>query len=167
MGAIAAIADRIWGTWAGEKSRRQQSDPAPPKLIVALGDGAFTGGFPKKTLARELGMRGPTLIADEFATSRECPCGLCKLDDVPPSARAVPLDASRRPRRHTGSNGLSSSNCCAIKPFVDRGVETDRDELACMCILHCTAAGLHPERPMRPKRFCSEDWRKRLLAPAT
>jgi len=35
----------------GEKSRCQQLDPAPPTLIVALGDSAFTGGFPKKTLA--------------------------------------------------------------------------------------------------------------------
>lgn len=39
---------------------------------MALGDGAFTGGFPKKTLVREMGMRGPTLITDEFGTSREC-----------------------------------------------------------------------------------------------
>jgi hypothetical protein len=165
--AIAGIADRIWGTWAGETFRRQRMEPAPPKLIVALGDGSFTGGFPKKTFARELGMRGPTLIADEFATSRECPCGLCKLEDVPPWERSIPLDASRRPRRHTRSNGPSSPNCCAIKPFADRGMETDREELACMCILHCTAAGLHSLGPTRPTCFCSEDWRKKSLAQAT
>jgi hypothetical protein len=120
---------------AGEKRLRAESKTDPPKRIVAMGDGAFSGGFLKKTFARELGMRGPTLIADEFATSRECPCGLCQLEDVPPARRTLPIDASRRPRRHTGSNRPSSSICCAIKPFTDRGLETDRDEFACMCLL--------------------------------
>jgi len=42
--------------------------PAKLKRIVALGDGMFSGGFPKKTFARELAMRGLTLITSEFYT---------------------------------------------------------------------------------------------------
>jgi hypothetical protein len=153
-----------------ERGRRTDLSAGDSAAAVSvpctMGDGTFSGGFPKKTFARELGMRGPTLIADEFATSRECPCGLCKLEDVPPASRTLPLDASRRPRRHTGSNGPSSPTCCVIKPFTDLGLETDRDEFGCMSILLCTAAGLQRKRPTRPACFCSENWRKIQLAPS-
>jgi hypothetical protein len=147
-------------------SAREDSHPRARVTVVAMGDGSSSGGFPKKSFARELGMRGPTIIADEFATSKVCPCGTCTLEDVPPAGRILPLDASRRPQRHTGSNGPSSPICCALKPFADRGMENDRDELACMNILRCTAAGLNELRPMRPVRFCSDLWRKRRLAPS-
>lgn len=166
MSAIARLADRIWSTTAAERRVRADTRTSPPKRLVVLGDGCFSGGFPKKTFARELGMRGPTLIADEFATSKECPCGLCKLQDVPASERPAPLDASRRPRRHTGSDGPDIPHCCAIKPFSDRGLETDRDELACMNILHCAAVGLKRRLPTRPEHLCSEIWRKRLFLAA-
>jgi len=89
----------------------------------------FGGGFPKKTVARELAMRGPTLIISEFNTSKMCPCGMCELEDVPDAGRPQPLDASRRPRHHIGHRG-SINLCCAIQPFAELGRETDRDELA-------------------------------------
>ena len=66
MSAIARLADRMWGTSAGERRARAATQPPPPKRVVVMGDGCFGGGFPKKTFARELGMRGPTLIMDEF-----------------------------------------------------------------------------------------------------
>jgi len=121
------------------------------KRIVALGDGTFSGGFPKKTFARELAMRGPTLIISEFYTSKMCPCGTCELEDVPNAGRPQPLDASRRPRRHIGHRG-SINLCCAIEPFAKLRRETDRDKLACMNILRCMASGLAP-RPFRPAHF--------------
>jgi len=70
--------------------------PPRPKRIVALGDGLFSGDFPKKPFARELAMRGPTLIADEYFTSQKCPCG-DPLEDMPAAQAALldPTDASR------------------------------------------------------------------------
>ena len=144
MHALARLADKIWGTRAIDNRRHRvatkastASCVAPPvklKRIVALGDGMFSGGFPKKTFARELAMRGPTLIISEFNTSKMCPCGTCKLEDVPNAGRPQPLDAIRRPRQHIGHRG-SINLCCAIQPFAELGRETDRDELACMNIL--------------------------------
>jgi len=43
----------------------------------------FSGEFPKKAFAWELAMRGPTPVISEFCTSKMCPCGMCKLEDVP------------------------------------------------------------------------------------
>jgi len=119
------------------------------KRIVALGDGMFSGGFPKKTFAWELAMRGPTLIISEFCTTKMCSCGTCELEDVPDAGRPQPLHASRRPRRHTGPRpGGSIELYCAIQPFSDLGRETDWDELACMNILRCRRTRLHEHPPM-------------------
>jgi len=82
-------------------------------------------------------------IISEFNTSKMCPCGMCKREDVPGAGRPQPLDASRRPRQHIGHSG-SINLCCAIQPFAELGRETDRDELACMNILRCMAIGLAP-----------------------
>jgi len=161
MRALARLADKIWSTRAVDNRRHRAASRAsvaegvaPPvklKRIVALGDGMFSGGFPKKPFARELAMRGPTPIISEFYTSKMCPCGTCKLEDVPNAGRPQPLDASRRPRRHIGHRG-SINLCCAIQPFLDLGRETDRDELACMNILLCMANGLAP-RSSRPSHL--------------
>jgi hypothetical protein len=111
-----------------------------------------------------LSMRGPTLIVDEYFTSQTCPCGH-PLENVP-AAQVAPLDptdASRRHRRHTGFGG--EAPCCAMRPFSDEG--TDRDELACMCILQCVAAGLNAD-PSRPAHLSlrgdPDAWRKGKLA---
>jgi len=55
----------------------------------------FRGGFPQKTFAWELAMRGPMLMISEFDTSKMCHGGMCKLEDVPNVGRPQPLDASR------------------------------------------------------------------------
>ena len=173
-GALSRLADRIWETRPIDNRRRRAAaeaaaaqgvlPPSRPKRIVALGDGLFSGDFPKKSFARELAMRGPTLIVDEYFTSQRCPCGH-PLERVP-AAQAAPLDptdASRRPRRHTGSGGPAP--CCAMRPFSNGG--TDRDELACICILQCVAAGLDAD-PSRPAHLSSpkdqDAWRKGQLA---
>jgi len=106
MRALARLADTIWGTRAVDHRRHRAAakasiaecatPPAELKRIVALGGGMFSGGFPKKTFAQELAMRGPTLITSEFWTFKMCPCGTCKLEDVPNTGRPRPLDASRR-----------------------------------------------------------------------
>jgi len=175
MSALARLADRIWEMRPVDHRRRRAAAEAaaaagvlPPtqlKRIVALGDGVFSGAFPKKPFARELAVRGPTLIVDEYFTSQRCPCGhpLEYMPARPAAACLDPTDASRRPRRHTGSGGPAP--CCAMLPFSDKG--TDRDELACMCILQCTAAGLDANH-FRPKHLSSpkdqDGWRKRKLA---
>jgi len=175
MSALARLADRIWVTRPVDNRRRRAAAEAaaaagvlPPtqlKRIVALGDGLFSGGFPKTPFARELAVRGPTLIVDEYFTSKKCPCGH-PLENMPAFAAAAclgPTDASRHPRRHTGSGGPAP--CCAMLPFSDKG--TDRDDLACMCILQCMAAGLdaHPFRPNHLSSPKDQDgWQKRKLA---
>jgi len=161
MRALARLADKIWGTRAVDNRRHRAAAKAsiaecvaPPvklKRIIALGDGMFSGGFPKKTFARELAMRGPTLIISEFCTSKMCPCGTYELEDVPNAGRPQPLDASRRPRRHIGHRGLINL-CCAIEPFAKLRRETDRDKLGCMNILRCMASGLAPRR-FRPSHL--------------
>jgi len=67
MSALARLADRIWETRPVDNRRRRAAAEAaaaagvlPPtqlKRIVALGDGLFSGGFPKKPFARELAVR--------------------------------------------------------------------------------------------------------------
>ena len=169
MRALARLAHKIWGTQAIDNRRHRvatkasaASCVAPPvnlKRIIALGDGMFGGGFPKKTFARELAMRGPTLIISEFNTSKMCPCGMCELEDVPDAGRPQPLDASRRPRHHIGHRG-SINLCCAIQPFAELGRETDRNELACMNILRCMASGLAP-RSSRPSHLLRKPAQRR------
>ena len=152
---------KIWGTRAVDNRRHRVAakasiaecvaHPVKLKRIVALGDGMFSSGFPKKTFARELSMRGPTLIISEFCTSKMYPCGTCELEDVPNAGRPQPLDARRRPRRHIGHRG-SINLCCAIEPFAKLRQETDRNELACMNILRCMASGFAP-RLSRPSHL--------------
>jgi hypothetical protein len=140
---------------------------APPHAAMEVSNGSPCARRRARRASASASVRprstAPTMTP---LTSKVCPCGTCTLEDVPPAGRILPLDASRRPRRHTGSDGPSSPICCALKPFADRGMENDRDELACMNILRCTAAGLRELRPMRPIRFCSDLWRKRRLAPS-
>jgi len=140
MSALARLADRIWETRPVDHRRRRVAADAaaaagvlPPtqlKSIVALGDGLFSGAFPKKPFARELAVRGPTLIVDEYFTFQRCPCGH-PLEYMPARAAAAclgPTDASRRPRHHTGSGGPAP--CCAMLPFSDKGTDRHGDELA-------------------------------------
>ena len=48
--------------------------------VVFFGDGTFghmrgNAAVPKKDLLHELGVRGPTVLIDEYKTSKMCPCG--------------------------------------------------------------------------------------------
>jgi len=130
MSALAHLADRIWETRPVDNRRRRAAAEAaaaagvlPPtqlKRIVALGDGLYSGAFPKKPFARELAVRGTTLIVDEYFTSQKCPCGH-PLEKMPAAACLGPTVASRRPRRHTGSGGPAP--CCVMLPFSDKGTD--------------------------------------------
>ena len=82
---------------------------------------------PKKTLVRELGVRGPTVLIDEYCTSKYCPCGheLCDSKAAHPQAQG---DLTTPPIREAGRVRVHKTigdDSCEVLAH-----RNDRDELA-------------------------------------
>ena len=97
--------------------------------VVFFGDGTYShmrghAAVPRKSILHELGVRAPTILIDEFKTSKHCFCGRA-LTDAPNASRV---------RVHQDGGGDCAAFQCGI---------CDRDELATMNIalasLRCLA----------------------------
>ena len=109
------------------------------KNVVFFGDGSFgpsTRGhnsIPKKPILKELSNRGPTILLDEYNTSKMCCCGLDELKTLNGRDRCHKTD-------DTVCSLLRRLNTC------------DRDALASLNMMHCALQALKGEE--RPKHLC-------------
>ena len=99
---------------------------------------------PKKKLVRHLAVRGPTVIMDEYNTSKMCPCGTSELKNVHESQRL-------RCHKTVGPDGPCCVECSL-------GAENmDRDVLAIINFLLCARCALdgkeRPDHLRGPWRF--------------
>ena len=99
---------------------------------------------PKKRLAKILATKGPTIMLDEFYTSKQCPCGTSELQDN----ANVPDNANCRPRCHK-TVGLDGPCCVECSLCAER---MDRDVLAIINFLLCLVAAL--TGATRPTHLC-------------
>ena len=90
---------------------------------------------PKEKLVRSLAVRGPTVVMDEYNTSKMCPCGTSELKNVHESHRL-------RCHKTVGLDGPCCVECSL-------GAENmDRDVLAIINFLLCARCALDgKERP--------------------
>ena len=146
---ISKVADRIF-----DRASRRRNHGIPPKdrhqtRVAFMGDGTFGhrkghAPVPKKKLIRSLAVRGPTVVMDEYNTSKMCPCGTSELKNV---------HESHRLRCHK-TVGLGGPCCveCSL------GAENmDRDVLAIINFLLCARCALdgkeRPDHLRGPWRF--------------
>ena len=114
---------------------------AKKKHVVFFGDGDFNSSIkkhnslPKKRLLKVMATKGLVFLLDEYRTSKMCPCGhdeLITRDDT----------SSTRLRRHK-----TGDTACPLMHQID-----DRDELACVNMLHCALKAIHGGQ--RPSFLC-------------
>ena len=65
---------------ARERRHERRTNTPRRRCVVFFGDGFFGhhrghASVPKKSVVRELGIRTPTLLIDEYLTSKTCLCG--------------------------------------------------------------------------------------------
>ena len=111
---------------------RREKRQCSTRRVVFFGDGTFghlrgNASVPKKQLVRELGIRGPTVLIDEYCTSKYCPCGheLCDSKAVHPQAQG---DLITHPNRKAGRVRVHKTigdDSCEVLAH-----RNDRDELA-------------------------------------
>ena len=111
---------------------RREKRQCTTHRVVFFGDGTFghlrgNASVPKKTLVRELGVRGPTVLIDEYCTSKYCPCGheLCDSKAAHPQAQG---DLTTPPIREAGRVRVHKTigdDSCEVLAH-----RNDRDELA-------------------------------------
>ena len=114
---------------------------AKKKHVVFFGDGDFNSSIKKhnslakKRLLKVMATRGLVFLLDEYRTSKMCPCGhdeLITRDDT----------SSTRLRRHK-----TGDTACPLPHQIG-----DRDELACVNMLHCALKAIHGGQ--RPSFLC-------------
>ena len=142
------VADRIF-----DRASRRRNE-IPPKdrhqtRVAFMGDGTFGhrkghAPVPKKKLVRSLAVRGPTVVMDEYNTSKMCPCGTSELKNVHESHRL-------RCHKTVGLDGPCCVECSL-------GAENmDRDVLAIINFLLCARCALdgkeRPDHLRGPWRF--------------
>lgn len=123
--------------------------------VVFFGNGRFqAGGYghapvPKKALLKLLCTRGPTVLLDEYNTSKICPCGKAELE-----TKQVISNGGSRVRCHKAVGG-GDHIPCSIAPLLDAsGISFDRDILATLNMLQCAACGMRGLP--RPTHLCRE-----------
>ena len=127
--------------------KRDHIRKASPRRLIFFGDGTFSctmkgnPSIPKKKLLKRLSVQGPTILIDEYRTSKQCPCGQSELFTPSTSSkdgsRSDPVERFRV-RVHKTDGGE-----CDILRIGNRSgrdlrsprVIKDRDELACMNML--------------------------------
>ena len=94
--------------------------------------------MPKKKILHELGVRGPTVLIDEYYTSCTCPCGqfLENAKKGPPSPGGSSSEEVVRARVHKTIGGEP----CKVLEEIQ-----DRDELACTQMLLSALSALRGE----------------------
>ena len=126
------------------RDRMRRARESPRYRVVFFGDGSFSSSLrgsapiPKKEFLRLLGPRGPTVLLDEFRTSKMCPCG----QDTLKNANCLP---GCRLRCHT-----AIATDCPLGSIGCQG--QDRDVLATLNMLHCAQNALKGQ--MRPSFLC-------------
>ena len=145
---ISKVADRIF-----DRASRRRNDILPKDQhqtrVAFMGDGTFGhqkghAPVPKKKLVRSLAVRGPTVIMDEYNTSKMCPCGTSELKNVHESHRLCC-------HKTVGLDGPCCVECSL-------GAENmDRDVLAIINFLLCARCALdgkeRPDHLRGPWRF--------------
>ena len=127
------------------------------KRVVFFGDGGFSsvsrGSVPiaKKALLKLLCVRGPTVWLDEGRTSLMCPCGHSELrNPTKTELSQCPHLSDCRTRCHTIPAGS-----CPLATLQQAQQQYDRDQLACINMLHlaqCGLMGIH-----RPEFLCRQN----------
>ena len=148
------------------RSERKRNAGIP--IVVFFGNGRFqAGGYghalgsasliiiglrptvPKKALLKLLCTRGPTVLLDEYNTSKMCPCGKAELE-----TKQVTSNGDSRVRCHKAA-GSGDNIPCSVAPLLDASkIPMDRDILATLNMLQCAACGVRGLP--RPAHLCKE-----------